>query len=258
MPRINLSGSLIVSVTGVVSAVAIVFGPVRATFAAPDSRDTPQPPAVCEFHPGEKSWQGSCGSLFGENRKLTIAPAKAITTGMWRKGVNPISVWAGDITESGSPNWPLEVEIYQDGSGLLRCEYGWFPVSGFTATAKVVHFQIDASHPVPPDDLDRQIVQRAAAILSTEAAWNRADTRKCAPTDTKWSIYCAVHRASVEITGGFHHRRPALELVRQIVDERSVDRNYDHRLMDYNNDPSTRLKDVQSLFAEALARMTKA
>jgi hypothetical protein len=59
------------------------------------------------------------------------------------------------------------------------------------------------------------------------------------------------------VTGGFHHRRPALELVRQIVDERSEGRNYHHRLMDYNNDPSTRLEDVQSLFAEALARMKK-
>jgi hypothetical protein len=28
-----------------------------------------------------------------------------------------------------------------------------------------------------------------------------------------------------------------------------------HRLMGYNNDPSTRLEDVRSLFAEAIARI---
>jgi hypothetical protein len=233
------------------------LGLVQVTLAVSNSGGTPQPPAVCEFHPGEKSWEGSCGSLFGENRKVIIAPAKAVTTGVWRKNVNPTLVWAGDMTESDSPNWPLEVEIYDKGSGVLRTEYGWFPVSEFTATAKAVSFKIDTSHPIPPNDLDRQIVQRAAAILSREAAWNRADNRKCASTDTKWSIYCAVQRASVEVTGGFHHRRPAVELVRQIVDERSVGRNYHHRLMDYNNDPSTRLEDVQSLFAEALARMKR-
>jgi hypothetical protein len=44
-------------------------------------------------------------------------------------------------------------------------------------------------------------------------------------------------------------------VVREIVDQRSAGRKYDHRLMGYNNDPSTRLEDVQSLFAEALARM---
>jgi hypothetical protein len=34
-------------------------------------------------------------------------------------------------------------------------------------------------------------------------------------------------------------------------------RNYHHRLMDYNNDPTTHLSDIQSLFNEALKRMGK-
>ena len=48
-----------------------------------------------------------------------------------------------------------------------------------------------------------------------------------------------------------------MELVRQIVDERTTGRNYDHRLMDYNNDPSTTLADVHSLFAEAMSRIPR-
>ncbi len=250
---------LVKDVATPVTAILLLLslGLVRATLPVSGSGGTPQPSVVCELHPREKSWEGSCGSLFGENRKLSIAPAKAITTGVWRKDVESKFVWAGDMTESGSPNWPLEIEIYAEGSGVLRSEYGWFPVSGFTVTAKVMRLQIDTFHPVPSNDLDRQVVQRAAAILSNEGAWNRADTRKCTPTDTKWSIYCAMKRATIEVTGGFHHRRPVLEVVRQIVDERSAGRNYDHRLMDYNNDPSTRLEDVQSLFAEALIRMEK-
>jgi hypothetical protein len=209
---------------------------------------------LCEGHLGMKSWECSCGVLFGENRQLTIAPVKGITTGMWRKDANPSSVWAGEMTESGSHNWPLEIEVYDRGSGVLRSEYGWFPVLEFTHTGEKVHFKVDALHPIPPNDLDREIIARASAILSNETSWNRADTRVCAPTDNKWSIYCATQRATQEVTGGFHHRRPALELIRKIVDERSIGRNYHHRLMDYNNDPSTTLKDVQSLFAEALAR----
>jgi hypothetical protein len=46
-----------------------------------------------------------------------------------------------------------------------------------------------------------------------------------------------------------------MEAVRGIVDERTATRNYHHRLMDYNNDPTTTLGDVQSLFSEALTRM---
>ena len=70
-----------------------------------------------------------------------------------------------------------------------------------------------------------------------------------------WSIYCAVERAQREIAGAFHHRRPAGELVREIVEDRTKNRNYQHRMMDYNNDATTHLSDVKSLFAEAVARI---
>jgi hypothetical protein len=98
-------------------------------------------------------------------------------------------------------------------------------------------------------------VLEAAKVLLTEGAWNRTDNRKCPANATTWSIYCAVEKATIDVTGGFHHRRPALEVVREIVDERTATRNYRHRLMDYNNDPTTRLQDVQSLFKEALRRI---
>jgi hypothetical protein len=68
-----------------------------------------------------------------------------------------------------------------------------------------------------------------------------------------WQGY--LERATTEVSGGFHHRRPALDLVRQVIEDRAKDRNYDHLLMDYNNDPATHLADVRSLLAEALSRV---
>jgi len=103
--------------------------------------------------------------------------------------------------------------------------------------------------------MDEKIVRRAAEILSNEKVWNRADNRECPATATTWSIYCGMERATIDVTGAFHHRRPALQLVREIVDERTVGRRYHHRLMDYNNDTTTHLSDVQSLFQDALRRM---
>ena len=61
--------------------------------------------------------------------------------------------------------------------------------------------------------------------------------------------------ATAEVTGGMDHRRPAMEVVREIVEDRTTGRGYNHRLMDYNNDSTTTLDDVQSLFREALERM---
>lgn len=117
----------------------------------------------------------------------------------------------------------------------MRTEDGWFAVIAFNATASRFTFDLDTSRTIPPSELDREIVKRADALLSSTSVWNRADDRKCPASATTWSIYCAMIYASVEATCGSHHRRPAMEVVRQIVDERTAGRGYAHRLMNYNN-----------------------
>jgi hypothetical protein len=159
---------------------------------------------------------------------------------------------AKDLTRSTDA---VEIEIYDGGTGVIRTYEGWFPVTGFSNTADTMHFQFDGKHEVPPNAVDREILERASTVITSEAVWNRADNRQCPANATTWSIYCAVERAMIEVTGGFNHRRPAGQLVRQIVDTRSKDRDYQHRMMDYNNDPRTTLSDVRSLFADAIARI---
>jgi hypothetical protein len=149
----------------------------------------------------------------------------------------------------------VEIEIYEGGSGVIRTYEGWFPVRGFSVSPSAMHFQFDGKHEVPPNALDKEILEHASTVITSDAVWNRADDRECPADATTWSIYCAVERAMIEVTGGFNHRRPAGQFVRQIVDERSANRNYSHRMMDYNNDPRTVMADVRSLFAEAIARI---
>ena len=159
---------------------------------------------------------------------------------------------AVDLTRSSDD---VEIEIYGAGKGVIRTYTGWYDVTGFSANGDDVRFHVDTAREIAPNALDREIIQRADAIVSSVAVWNRADNRKCPATATTWSIYCAMERATRELTGGFHHRRPALELVRVMVEELTKDRNYNHRLMDYNNDSTTHLADVHSLFAAALAKI---
>lgn len=207
---------------------------------------------VCRFEPDGGEWKGSCGRLDDETPTVTISTAKSVTTGKWRNDSEPSAVWAGNMVYSDGPV-PIEIEMDSDGKGVLRSADGWFPIMRSTASGKAMEFEVDFDE-IAPSDLDREIVKRAAAILSSEKVWDRADTRECSPSDAKWSIYCAMEKATIEVTGGFHHRRPALQVVRKIVDERSAGKPYKHRLMDYNNDPATRFADVQSLFTEALGR----
>lgn len=63
--------------------------------------------------------------------------------------------------------------------------------------------------------------------------------------------------ATIEAAGKAEHRRAALQEVRFVIDEITADRNYHHRLMDYNNDPTTTFADVQEVLrvTESLIRL---
>jgi hypothetical protein len=127
--------------------------------------------------------------------------------------------------------------------------------SSVTAQSPAPSDDGDARPPVTPADL--QIVKRARKILSSERKWNRADNRFCSAEAKTVSLYCALQMATIEASGKAEHRRAALQEVRFVIDEIVVDRNYKHRLMDYNNDPKTTFADVQEVFrvTESLLRL---
>jgi hypothetical protein len=108
---------------------------------------------------------------------------------------------------------------------------------------------VDNSNVRPPiTKADLQIVKRASAILDSPSKWNRADNRECTPGAKTFSLYCALEKAMTEVSGNFEHRGAALQETRFVIDEIAGDRNYNHRLMDYNNDPTTTFPDIQEVF----------
>ena len=54
--------------------------------------------------------------------------------------------------------------------------------------------------------------------------------------------------ATNEVSGKSDHRGAVLQEARFVIDEIAADRNYNHRLMDYNNDPTTTFADIQEVF----------
>jgi len=216
------------------------------------------PPAHCAFHEANtlaQLWEGGCGPLFDQTPRMKLKPARGVASGRWRADISPSAVWAGTMSDSGYADAALELELYKGQTGIFRTAYGWYAVRSFADTRDSLTFALDTSAEVPPSPLDVEIIRRADLVLSSNAVWNRADDRRCPARATTWSIYCALDRAAVAATCGTHHRRPAMEAVRVIVDERAANRNYHHHLMDYNNDSTTTLADVHSLFHEALARV---
>jgi hypothetical protein len=117
----------------------------------------------------------------------------------------------------------------------------------------------DDSNARPPvTEADLRIVQRAAQILDSPSKWNRSDNRRCPIEARTFSLYCALEKASNEVAGSFQHRSAVMQQTRFVIDDIAPNRNtYKHRLMDYNNDPTTTFADIQKVFQLSQERITK-
>jgi len=117
----------------------------------------------------------------------------------------------------------------------------------------------DARPPVTRDDV--RIVQRARQILNSPEKWNRADNRVCPAEAKTFSLYCALEKATDEVSGNFKHRGAAMQEARFVIEDVAPDwKKYNHRLMDYNNDPKTTFAGIQKVFGlleDRIARRLK-
>jgi hypothetical protein len=108
--------------------------------------------------------------------------------------------------------------------------------------------------PVTEEDL--QILLRADQILSSPTVWNRHDTRVCKPEDKTWSLFCAMEKASLDVLGQYRHREVALQEVRFAVEDVTKGMQFEHRMMDYNNLPSTQFSDIKRVLKTATDRVS--
>lgn len=110
----------------------------------------------------------------------------------------------------------------------------------------------------PVTEADLRIAKRAREILDSPSKWNRADNRKCRAGAKIFSLYCAIEKATDEVSGNFEHRGAAMQEARFVIDEVAPHaKSYKHRLMGYNNDPSTTFSDIQRIFDLLEANIAK-
>ncbi len=109
--------------------------------------------------------------------------------------------------------------------------------------------------PVTVDDV--RILVRTSELLAQASAWNRSDDRQCQDDEAsgRRSLFCALQAASVEVLGRYDHRRVALQEVRFAIQEATRGREFEHRLMEFNNLPGTSLADVQAVLKIARERV---
>jgi N-acyl-D-amino-acid deacylase len=109
--------------------------------------------------------------------------------------------------------------------------------------------------PVTAEDL--RILTKAAELLKDESVWNRADDRQCEDDEKtgKRSLFCALQKACIDVLGKYDHRRVALQEVRFAVEDATRGQDFEHRLRDFNNLPTTRLADIKAVLEVATGRV---
>jgi hypothetical protein len=111
------------------------------------------------------------------------------------------------------------------------------------------------NQPVTVEDL--RILEKADAFLKDESAWNRHDDRQCDDDKAsgKWSLSCALDVACIQVLGRYDHTRAALQEVRFVVEEVTGGRQFEGRLMGFNNLPETRFEDIKRVLRVAKERV---
>jgi len=147
---------------------------------------------------------------------------------------------------------------------LLVCALLWSVLGCKTTPAQ---HTVPGAGPIvcPPDEsdvaptptkADLEVLRRADAMLSAPSAWNHFGDRDCDATARSWNLYCVLHRASLDVMGAACHRSAAMQEVRWVVDDRTRGIDLAHRLMDYNNLPTTTFADIKGVLAEAIQRLS--
>lgn len=106
----------------------------------------------------------------------------------------------------------------------------------------------------PVEKVDIEILDGALALLDDERHWNHKDDRLCF-RDEEWSLFCALAKASVDVTGEYRHRRVALQEARFTINDNFHDRWKKHQLMDFNNNKDTTFDDVRRVLLDTKKRL---
>jgi hypothetical protein len=104
---------------------------------------------------------------------------------------------------------------------------------------------------VEVSQIDLDILLKADALLKDETVWRKDAVRLCSES-SDLNLYCALEKASIEVTGKYMHRQPALQEIRFVIEDNYKNRWSVHRLADFNAHPDTTFNDVKLVIAKAV------
>jgi hypothetical protein len=141
-------------------------------------------------------------------------------------------------------------------NGTFASSIGWNVVVSVTVADTEVKFDVAASRKSPPTKVDLAILQRARSYLSDATKWNHNDISQsaagaCPRNAAKRSMFCALRDAELSLDSDFHSFRPSVDAVRGEI-ALWAERDYQHPLIEFNNDSSTTFVIVRAIFDDAI------
>ena len=124
---------------------------------------------------------------------------------------------------------------------LMKTSDGWFAMDHLKIFSDRIEFEMDNDPDPPVTESDLLIIRKTITLLKEEKQWNRNDDRKCKDDveNQKYSLFCALHTASVDVSGSYDHRKAVLQIIRKTIVEIYPSKVLEHRLRDFNNLPET-------------------
>ena len=105
---------------------------------------------------------------------------------------------------------------------------------------------------------DIKIIKKVEAILDSPSDWDKSSSQNCVADAKTFGIYCAFQAASLAVTGSADYDGPAIMEVRQLISRTAPNAaKYSARLVDYNNDPTVTLADLQRLLKTVETNLEK-
>lgn len=204
------------------------------------------------------SFQGDCRGFDEGRGTLQLTPDEPVV-GADAPMAIPLDVtWNGVLQIPGWPRLPVEVESspYEpDPAPVMKTEVAWLLVEDAVVQGSELSFWFLFDEDAPPTHQDIAIIEGTAAIMSDERLWDRSDSRRCPEVSQTWTLYCAMRQATVEETGKFHDKQPALVITRKVIGDVFRDMAWENPLIDYNSYDDAILIEMHRLLTMASTRV---
>jgi hypothetical protein len=141
----------------------------------------------------------------------------------------------------------------------MKSSLGYFLWEYLNIEDSILRFAIYWWYCPPATERDLKIIEMARKLLDDPDRWHQEDDRKCEHDNetNRWSLFCALKHASLEIEEEYNHHNTAIQTARFVIDDLIPGHDYAHTLMDFNNEPETKHADVLHVLKLTTERINK-